>query len=352
MDLTSLICGWDQKYVTNTATVRRKLSTDVLQIHNIGFMLPVDLISKISSLHDPIVEVFKIPISKDAQETRKFITNFMDSPAALPFQQNPHGQPGIFPYDTRKPLQGLQPFGFEAAEAVEEMLDLEDGDLLVLQARPNTPFSGAGSTPLGNLRLALHKAAVEAQFLPQPTGYAFTWVTDFPLFTPSKNNPDGSDPGQGGSAGLSSTHHPFTSPASPQDVDLLLTCPLEAKAAHYDLVLNGLELGGGSRRIHNAEMQELILRQVLGMSDARVADFEHLLRVLRAGCPPHTGMALGFDRLIAVMLGKESLRDVIAFPKTGAGVDALVGAPGRLTEGQMETYHLELREEVKEKGDK
>ncbi|KAM0717735.1 hypothetical protein Q7P37_007587 [Cladosporium fusiforme] len=309
------------------------------EIRRIEYMIPVDLVSKIGPLNDPIVEVMKVPIAEDANETRKFVNTFMDSPEAQPFIQNPAGQPGIFIFDSRKPLQGLQVFGFEAAEQVEEMLELEDGDLVVLQARPREEFSG-GSTPIGNLRLALHKAAVKHSYLPAPQGFAFTWINNFPLFSPSND----AEPGQGGAAGLSATHHPFTSPKTAEDVDLLLTDPLSVRADHYDLVVNGVELGGGSRRIHSAEMQELIMRQVLQMSDERMKDFAHLIEVLRAGCPPHAGLALGFDRLVAVMLGKESVRDVIAFPKSGRGEDMLVKSPTKMTERQLETYHLRLRQ--------
>lgn len=309
------------------------------ELRRIEYMLPVDLVSKIGPLSDPAVEVMKIAISEDPKETMRFVSSFMESSEALPFVQNPDGQPGLFIFDSRKPLQGLQPFGFEAAEQVEEMLELEDGDLVVLQARKNAPFAG-GSTPIGNLRLALHKAAMKAGFAQPDTGFRFTWITDFPLFSPDND----SDPGQGGSAGISSTHHPFTSPKSAKDVDLLTSNPLEVKADHYDLVCNGVELGGGSRRIHSAAMQEYIMRDILKMSDERLKDFAHLLEVLRAGCPPHAGLALGFDRLIAVMLGKESVRDVIAFPKSGKGEDLLVKSPSRMTEGQLETYHLLVRQ--------
>jgi aspartyl-tRNA synthetase len=309
------------------------------EIQRIEYMIPVDLVNKIGPLNDPIVEVMKFSIAEDANDTRKFVTTFMDSPEAQPFIQNPHGQPGIFIFDTRKPLQGLQVFGFEAAEALEDMLSLEDGDLVVIQARPRAAFAG-GSTPMGNLRLALHKAAVKHNYLQPPQGFAFTWINDFPLFSPSND----AEPGQGGAAGLAATHHPFTSPKTAEDVDLLLTDPLSVRADHYDLVVNGVELGGGSRRIHSAEMQELIMREVLQMSDARLKDFAHLLEVLRAGCPPHAGLALGFDRLVAVMMGRESVRDVIAFPKSGKGEDMLVKSPTRMTEGQLETYHLRLKE--------
>ncbi|THX83790.1 hypothetical protein D6D05_03406 [Aureobasidium pullulans] len=309
------------------------------KISRVEYMLPVDLVRKIGPLNDPIVEVLKIPISEDAKETRGFVTRFMDSPEAKPFNENPEGQPGIFIFDPRKPLSGLSVFGFEAAETIEETLDLEEGDLVVLQARKNASHAG-GSTPLGNLRLALHKFAVQHGYMPAPQGFEFLWITDFPLFSPSVAN----EPGQGGAAGFSSTHHPFTAPKTAEDVDLLLTDPAAVKAEHYDLVVNGVELGGGSRRIHSAAMQQFVLREVLKMSEERLKDFDHLIEVLRAGCPPHAGMALGFDRLIAVMLGKESVRDVIAFPKSGRGEDSLVKSPTRMTEEQLKTYHLKIRD--------
>jgi aspartyl-tRNA synthetase len=311
------------------------------EISRIDYMLPVDLIRKIGPLDEPIVEIMKFSISDDPAKTYKFVDSFMQSPEALPFIQNPHGQPGMFFYDSRKPLQGLQPFGFEAAEHLEEKFNLKDGDLLVLQAHPDVPFSG-GSTPMGNLRLALQKAAIKQSLLPPLTGFEFLWVTDFPLFTPIAADAAG-DPGQGGTAGLASTHHPFTAPATPEDVDNLLTNPTFCTADHYDLVVNGVELGGGSRRIHSAELQRLVLRDVLRLPEARMKDFEHLLEVLRSsGCPPHAGIALGFDRLVAVMLGKDSVRDVIAFPKSGRGEDALVKSPSRMTEEQLATYHLKV----------
>nr|POF15463.1 aspartate--trna ligase, mitochondrial [Quercus suber] len=313
------------------------------EIRRVEWLLPVDLISKIGPLHNPIVEVMNLPLSKldDPNMSRKFINDFMASTAAETFISNPDGQPGLFIFDTRKPLQGLQVLGFEAAEQIEEILGLADGDVVVLQARRNSPFSG-GSTTLGNLRLALHKAAVEQELLSVPQGFEFLWITDFPLFSPSSEK--ASEPGQGGTTGISSTHHPFTAPKTTADVDLLLTDPLAVKADHYDLVVNGVELGGGSRRIHVAEMQELVMRNVLGMNDERMKDFDHLLEVLRAGCPPHAGIALGFDRLVAMMLGKESVRDVIAFPKSGKGEDLLVKSPTKMVQSQLNTYHLNLRE--------
>ncbi|BAE59237.1 unnamed protein product [Aspergillus oryzae RIB40] len=312
-----------------------------MEISRIEHLLPVDLVSKITPLTLPIVEVFKLENNEnDPAAMSEFISQFLDSPAGVPFNNNPEGGPGIFVYDAKKPLCGLQPFGFEAAEYLEELLELDHGDLIVIQAREKAPFSG-GSTPIGDLRRALHSAAVSSGFKPAPTGFDFRWIVDFPLFSPSSD----SEPGQGGAAGISSTHHPFTAPKTAADVDLLLTDPTKVVADHYDLVVNGVELGGGSRRIHDATVQEFILRDILQMPAERLADFSHLLEALRAGCPPHAGLALGFDRLVAVMLGKESVRDVIAFPKIGkVGEDPMVKAPSVMTEEALETYHLQLKE--------
>lgn len=311
-----------------------------MEIRRIDYMIPVDFVSMTTSLSDPIVEAIKLPGNGDPHETRNFVTAFMDSPLASEFINNSDGGPGVFVFDSSKPLLGLQALGFEAAWALENDLGLEDGDLIITQARRNAPLSG-GSTALGDIRRAIHKAAVDSGLQPAPTGFHFLWVTNFPLFSPSSD----SEPGQGGTAGISSTHHPFTAPRTPEDVSLLLTDPTKATADHYDLVVNGVELGGGSRRIHSAEVQEFILRDILKMPESRLVDFTHLLEALRAGCPPHAGMALGFDRLIAVMLGKESVRDVIAFPKSGKGEDVMVKTPSEITEEALKTYHLKLREE-------
>lgn len=311
-----------------------------MEISRLDHLLPVDLVSKITSLTNPFVEVFKIEGNdNDPAAATKFITEFLDSPAGAPFNNNPDGAPGIFVYDAKKPLCGLQPFGFEAAEHLEDLLELDHGNLVVIQARKQAPFSG-GSTPIGDLRRALHSAAVSSDFKPAPTGTDFLWITDFPLFSPSSDT----EPGQGGAAGIQSTHHPFTAPKTAADVDALLSDPTQATADHYDLVVNGVELGGGSRRIHDASVQEFILRDILQMPAERLADFDHLLSALRAGCPPHAGVALGFDRLVAVMLGKESVRDVIAFPKSGRGEDAMVKAPSLMSREALEVYHLRLME--------
>ena len=327
--------------MSNYGSDKPDLRLRIEPFSRIEHLLPADLVSKITSLKDPIVEAMLLPLGKYStpNKTRKFVSGFLDSPRAAPFHENMEGGPGVFIYDSGKPLSGLHAFGFEAAERVEDIFDPEDGDLIILQARKNEPFAG-GSTPLGNLRLALARAAADEKLLDSPQAFKPLWITDFPLFSPSNE----SELGQGGKAGLASTHHPFTSPKFAEDVDLLQTDPIKVVGDHYDIVMNGVELGGGSRRIHNAEMQEYILGEVLKMPPERLAEFSHLLEVLRAGCPPHAGIALGFDRLITVMLGKESVRDVIAFPKSGKGEDMLVKSPSKMSEEILRTYHLKLRE--------
>ena len=312
----------------------------------IEHLLPADLVSKITSNIKPIVEAMVVPTKAPVEEIRHFIHGFFDARENKHLLDNPSGGPGIFVYDSGKPLQGLSAFGFEAVEEIERMFQPEDGAIIIIQARQNAPLSG-GSTPLGEMRNAIYKALAASSYLPQPDWKYFkpVWITDFPLFSPS----DSSEPGQDGNASLTSTHHPFTSPKSAKDVDLLLTDPSQAIGDHYDLVINGEEIGGGSRRIHHAEMQEFVMREILKMNDKRVAEFSHLLKALKAGCPPHAGIAVGFDRLVAMIHAsrtgkKTTLRDVIAFPKSGKGDDLMVNSPGPMTEDVLETYHLKLRE--------
>lgn len=324
--------------------------------------IPAGLIRDMTSLPHPIVEAIVFPSGKlfdaDTTRTRAFTTDFFESPEAASFHQNPSGGPATFIYDSSQPLEGLHAFGFDAASNIKSKLSLQPGDLLILQARPDASFT-TGFTPLGNLRLAIHKAAAKKCHVSPPTGFAPLWITHFPLFTPiapsSPASPSHPSPPPSSSTPvlpssqeniptLTSTHHPFTSPATAADVAHLFTSPHLALADHYDLVINGTELGGGSRRIHHAALQQMVLRDVLRLPPARLRDFAHLVEVLRAGCPPHAGLALGLDRLVAVMLNRASVRDVIAFPKSGRGEDTLVGAPAPLEDDVLERYHLKIKD--------
>jgi len=172
------------------------------------------------------------------------------------------------------------------------------------------------------LRVKLRDQLVEAGALQLPLDPHFLWITEFPLFTRSDEDKEFQAKGR-----WSSSHHPFTAPMY-EDMENLKTGKIEqVRGQHYDLVLNGMEVGGGSVRIHDAKLQEYVLTKVLELDESEVARFGHLLQALRFGAPPHAGIALGLDRLVAILCGTSSIRDVIAFPKTAGGVDPVFKSP-------------------------
>ncbi|XP_028967964.1 aspartate--tRNA ligase, mitochondrial [Galendromus occidentalis] len=154
--------------------------------------------------------------------------------------------------------------------------------------------------------------------------FKFAWITDFPLFSSDENGK------------LESEHHPFTAPHDDY-VEFLDSDPLRVKSQHFDLILNGWEIGGGSIRIHSSALQRKILADVLGQD---CSELEHLLKALDSGAPPHGGFAFGLDRLIAILCEAPSIRDVIAFPKSHDGRDSMANAPVALTQEDLEYFHL------------
>ncbi|XP_074953077.1 aspartate--tRNA ligase, mitochondrial isoform X2 [Phalacrocorax aristotelis] len=213
-----------------------------------------------------------------------------------------------------------------------QTLNMQVDDVALLAAGEQKQVCSA----LGRLRLEsadLLEAAGLA--LRDPTTFHFLWVVDFPLFLPKEGNP----------TELESAHHPFTAP-HPSDTSLLYSDPTKVRSQHYDLVLNGSEVGGGSIRIHSAEQQRFVLEKVL-KEDSEV--LSHLLEALEFGAPPHGGIALGLDRLISLIVDASSIRDVIAFPKSFRGRDLMGNAPDYVTPEELEPYHIQVSWPLAEK---
>lgn len=204
---------------------------------------------------------------------------------------------------------------------MKETLGVEPGDLVLFAA----DTAKVANTVLSALRL--HMA--DAMDIPRE-GHALLWVVDFPMFHYEEDEKK-----------LSAEHHPFTMPAA-EDLDKLESDPLSVGSYSYDLVMDGFEVGGGTIRIHNADLQRRVLR-CCGLDDEQIEEkFGHLIHALELGAPPHGGIALGLDRLVMLLARVDSIRDVIAFPKTSSASDPMTGAPSEVTGRQLKDVSLRL----------
>ncbi|WP_106478218.1 aspartate--tRNA ligase [Phytohalomonas tamaricis] len=226
-------------------------------------------------------------------------------------------------------LEGLQsPIVKFMESVIEELLDrvgAQDGDIV---------FFGADKTKVVNEALGALRVKLGEDLNLYTQAWAPLWVVDFPMFEREDNGR------------LSALHHPFTAPScTPEE---LKADPAKALSRAYDMVLNGTELGGGSIRIHDQAMQRVVF-EVLGINEEEANEkFGFLLDALQFGAPPHGGLAFGLDRLVMLMTGGRTIRDVIAFPKTQSAADLMTDAPGEVSAEQLKELNIRLRQKATE----
>jgi len=211
----------------------------------------------------------------------------------------------------------------EVRAALLERLDAKDGDLI---------FFGADSEKVVNEALGALRCRLGEDLELMTCEWAPLWVVDFPMFEATSDG------------GITAIHHPFTAPScTPEELE---TSPLTGLSRAYDMVLNGTELGGGSIRIHQQDMQTKVFELLNIDAEEQQEKFGFLLDALKFGCPPHGGLAFGLDRLVMLMTGSSSIREVIAFPKTQSAACVMTQAPGIVATKQLRELNIKLREKV------
>ncbi|MFE7722052.1 aspartate--tRNA ligase [Nocardia rhizosphaerihabitans] len=225
-------------------------------------------------------------------------------------------------------------------EGLAKQVGAEPGDCV---------FFAAGATKSSRALLGAARGEIARKCdLIDPNAWAFVWIVDAPMFEPTAEATASGDVALGYSA-WTAVHHAFTSP-KPESIDTFDTDPGSALAYAYDIVCNGNEIGGGSIRIHRRDVQERVF-QVMGIGhDEAQEKFGFLLDAFAYGAPPHGGIAFGWDRITALLAGEDSIREVIAFPKTGGGVDPLTDAPAPITAQQRKEAGIDAKPEVKGDG--
>ena len=214
----------------------------------------------------------------------------------------------------------------EVLAKVKEAAGAKDGDLVLILSGDN---ANKTRVQLCSLRLEMG----DRLGLRDKDKFECLWIIDFPLF-------EWSDEEQR----LMATHHPFTMP-NPDDIPLLDEHPEQVRAKAYDFVCNGIEVGGGSLRIHDSKLQEKMFG-ILGFTEERaMAQFGFLINAFKYGAPPHAGLAFGLDRFVSIMAGLDSIRDCIAFPKNNSGRDVMLDAPSAIDQKQLDELLLDIRKQ-------
>jgi aspartyl-tRNA synthetase len=244
----------------------------------------------------------------------------------------------MFPVQLKKSIQELN-----------SELGLEINDIVAIGDRAELTYENP--TPLGRFRqLSIQHFPNEwireiadgsTEQMPEDV-FVASWLVNFPLFSPVENDssPDSKGYPSYDSETYESTHHPFTM-AKLEDYELLASEPLKVRGDHYDLVINGVEVGGGSRRVHDAQLQTYIFQKILRIKNYEQL-FGHLIAALDSGCPPHAGLAIGFDRMCSMLLGSSNIRDVVAFPKTQTGSDPVVESPSEVPDKTLQLYSISV----------
>jgi aspartyl-tRNA synthetase len=232
--------------------------------------------------------------------------------------------------EVQSPLSKVLPA--EALRAVAASVEAGAGDMVLLLGAKAT--GRAAQTHLDEASGELRADLAQRLGLAKSGTWNFLWIVDFPMFHFDEKEKS-----------YSAMHHPFTSPRE-VDLEKLESDPASVKARAYDLVLNGSEIGGGSIRIHRQDIQKRVFT-VLGLTPEKARErFGFFLDALESGTPPHGGIALGWDRIIALACGEASIREVIAFPKTASAVDLMCDAPANVDLEQLEELGLQVRKRV------
>ena len=313
--------------VISHADAMRRFGTDAPDLRN-----PLELVDIADLVRDAAFKVFSTPANspdgrvvalKGPDAASRLSRRELDEYVGFVGRYGAKGLAYIKVNDRAGGMGGLQSpilkhLGPATVEAVLDRVDARTDDIV---------FFGADAAKVVNDAMGAFRDELARALDVVENRWAPCWVTEFPLFEPGRDT-------------LNPAHHPFTQPAC--SVGELRDSPLTALARAYDFVLNGTEVGGGSIRIHDPDMQRAVF-DVLGMARQAEAKFGFLLDALALGCPPHGGIAIGFDRLMMFLAGTDNIRDVIAFPKTQSATCPLTSAPSLVDEHQLRELHIRIR---------